>query len=288
MIDCGRVSTKTPPERIGPYRILGMVGVGGMSSVYRARRDDQNADIALKVLSEERVQKSPVFLGRFQREVAAMIALKHPHIVTIYDAGEAEGHYYLAMELMEGMSLKERVAKGPMGVDELTRLAREMLSALSFCHAQGVLHRDLKPTNIFMLADGMSKLLDFGLAKRSVDEPLTAMGKRIGTPRYMAPEVVRGTPPDHRADIYQLGLLLYEAAAGRAAFTDADVMTVLRKVVTEEPPNLTFFNPVLPLAYVNWIRNCIAKSPDKRYQSCAEVAEALDLAAAGNDIALKS
>jgi serine/threonine protein kinase len=281
------VADKTPPERIGPYRILGMVGVGGMSSVYRARRDDQNVDIALKVLSEERVQKSPVFLGRFQREVAAMIELKHPHIVTIYDAGESGGHYYLAMELMEGQSLKERVAKGPMNAEELTRLAREMLSALSYCHAQGVLHRDLKPTNIFVLADGMSKLLDFGLAKRTADEPLTAMGKRIGTPRYMAPEVVRGSPPDHRADIYQLGLLLYEAAAGRAAFTDSDVMTVLRKVVTEEPPNLSFFNPALATAYVNWVRNCIHKLPEKRYQSCAEVAADLDVAAAGGTITLR-
>src|SRR4051812_27966839 len=106
------------PERIGPYTLIRLIVVGGMSNVYRAREDGDEEDLALKVLSEERVQKSPVFLGRFQREVAAMIALKHPHIVTIHDAGEVDGYYYLAMELMKGQSLKERTAKGPMGADE--------------------------------------------------------------------------------------------------------------------------------------------------------------------------
>jgi len=276
------------PERIGPYALIQIIGVGGMSTVYRARRDGAVEDVALKVLSEERVQKSPVFLGRFQREVAAMIALKHPHIVTIHDAGEVEGYYYLSMELMRGQSLKERCAHGPMGAEELVRLAHEMVAALAYCHAQGVLHRDLKPTNVFLLEDGASKLLDFGLAKRETDEPLTALGKRIGTPRYMAPEVVRGTPPDHRADIYQLGLLLYEAACGRPAFTDSDVITVLRRVIIEEPPAIAFFNEALPGPLVTMIRNCIAKNPANRYQSCSELEADLDAAAAGGPIPLRA
>ena len=279
-------STSTP-ERIGPYTLIRLIGVGGMSNVYCARRDGSDEDVALKVLSEERVQKSPVFLGRFQREVAAMIALKHPHIVTIHEAGEVDGFYFLAMELMRGVSLKERVGKGPMGVPELVRLATEVVSALTYCHAQGVLHRDLKPTNIFLLENGMAKVLDFGLAKRENDEPLTALGKRIGTPRYMAPEVVRGTPPDHRADIYQLGLLLYEAACGRAAFIDSDVVTVLRKVVMEEPLAIAFFNQDLPGSMINLIRNCIAKQPEKRYQSCAELEADLPIAATGAAIGLR-
>src|SRR5438874_1075889 len=120
------MASKPPPERIGPYQILALIGTGGMSNVYRARKDGADQDIALKVLSEERVQKSPVFLGRFQREVSAMMALSHPNIVAIQDAGEVDGFYYLAMELMEGRSLKERTAAGPMGAAELIRLAREV------------------------------------------------------------------------------------------------------------------------------------------------------------------
>lgn len=277
-----------PPERIGPYHILGLIGTGGMSNVYRARHDAQDTDIALKVLAEERVKKSPVFLGRFQREVSAMMALKHPHIVAIHDAGEIDGFYYLAMELMEGQSLKERAAAGPMPAGELSRLVREITEALAYCHALGVLHRDLKPTNVFLLQDGTAKLLDFGLAKAAKDEPLTSVGRRIGTPRYMPPEVVRGQSPDKRSELYQLGVIFYEAATGRPAFSDPDVMGVLRRVVTEEPPAIAFFNEYLPGGLVTLIRNCIAKHPDHRYQSCEELLADLTLLDSGNPIVLRA
>lgn len=280
--------SKPHPERIGPYQILGLIGTGGMSNVYRARKDGADSDIALKVLSEERVQKSPVFLGRFQREVSAMMALSHPNIVAIQDAGEVDGYYYLAMELMEGRSLKERTAVSPMDEPELMRLIREITDALAYCHALGVLHRDLKPTNVFLLPDGTAKLLDFGLAKAAKDEPLTSVGRRIGTPRYMPPEVVRGTSPDTRSELYQLGLMFYEAAAGRPAFPDPDVVTVLRKVVSEEPPSIAFFNEALPRSIMMLIKNCIAKLPDCRYQSCTELLADLDLVAAGQPISLRA
>lgn len=276
------------PERIGPYQILALIGTGGMSNVYRARKDGAAEDIALKVLSEERVQKSPVFLGRFQREVSAMMALRHPNIVAIQDAGEVDGYYFLAMELMEGQSLKERSAQGTMGAVELLSVSRQITEALAYCHNQGVLHRDLKPTNVFLLPGGTAKLLDFGLAKAAHDEPLTSVGRRIGTPRYMPPEVVRGTSPDTRSEIYQLGLMFYEAATGRPAFPDPDVMTVLRRVVSEEPPAIAFFNESLPPPLVLMIKNCIAKLPDSRYQSCAELLDDLDRIHAGQNITLRA
>ena len=282
------MASKAHPERIGPYQIHALIGTGGMSNVYRARKDGADADIALKVLSEERVQKSPVFLGRFQREVSAMMALSHPHIVAIQDAGEVDGFYYLAMELMEGRSLKERTAEGPMDAPELIRLAREISEALEYCHALGVLHRDLKPTNVFLLPDGTAKLLDFGLAKAAKDEPLTSVGRRIGTPRYMPPEVVRGQSPDTRSELYQLGLMFYEAATGRPAFPDPDVMTVLRRVVSEEPPAIAFFNETLPGTMVMLIRNCVAKLPDCRYQSCRELLDDLARVEAGQPITLRA
>ena len=281
-------TSKTTPTSIGPYRLLGLLGTGGMSDVYRAIKAGDACEIALKVISEERVQKSPVFLGRFMREVDAMKSLQHPNIATIYDAGEVDGFYFLAMELMEGRSLKDRAAESTMAAPELVRLARETTSALAYCHAQGVLHRDLKPTNLMLLTDGTAKLLDFGLAKSEKDQPLTAIGRRIGTPRYMAPEVVRGIAPDKRSDIYQLGLMFYEAACGRPAFPDPDVMTVLRRVVTEEPPAVAFFNEYLPGPLITMIKNCIAKDPDHRYQKVEELQADLELAQGGALIALRA
>jgi serine/threonine protein kinase len=276
-----RAMTTQVPQKIGPYEILGLLGTGGMSQVFRARRPDFPADIALKVLSEARVQKSPVFLGRFQREVAAMMALKHPNIVEIYDAGESGGFYYLAMELLEGCSVKDRATRGIMSEAELLTMARQATEALAYCHREGVLHRDMKPTNLHLLPDGTVKLLDFGLAKSSTDVPLTHVGRRIGTPRYMAPECVRGAPPDQRSEIYQLGLIFYEGACGRAAFTDTDVMKVLQRVVNEEPPAIQFLNPGLDANVMAVIRNCICKDPNKRYQSCEELLGDLDAHAAG-------
>ncbi|MBI4863965.1 MAG: serine/threonine protein kinase [Candidatus Riflebacteria bacterium] len=247
-----------------------------MSQVYSARKIDQTETLALKVLPADLVARIPQFLGRFQREINAMMSLQHPNIVTIHDAGEAEGYYYLVMEFLDGESLKDRTTRGALAVDELKRLVRETGSAVDYCHGRGVLHRDLKPSNLFILKDGRSKLLDFGLAKSQTDQPLTTIGRRIGTPRYMAPEVVKGAPADARSDIYQLGLIYYEAACGRAAFPDSDVLVVLRKVLSEEPQPLNELAPGMPAGLVALIHNTLKKDPTARYQTCAALLAELD------------
>jgi len=263
------------PEKLGPYRVFGLLGRGGMSEVYRAEKADGTV-VALKVLPDATVLKVPQFLIRFKRETQAMMALSHPNIVTIVDAGECEGWYYIAMEIMEGDSLKDALATGPLPIGRLVRLMRETASAVVYCHAQGILHRDLKPANIFLDREGRSRIFDFGLSKSQTDQPLTTAGKRIGTPRYMAPEVVMGGPPDERSDVYQLGLVYYEAACGEAAFPDSDVMTVLQKVLTADPPSLLSRVEGLPAPLAHLIESCLVKNPTGRCQGAAEVAARLD------------
>lgn len=265
----------TKPTRIGPYVVSDLLGEGGMARVYRARREGSGRDLALKVLTESKVKRIPEFLSRFQREARAMAALRHPHIVAVEEAGSSDGVHYLAMELVTGESLKDRLGRGPLSVGEVLRLMAETADAVGTVHAQGILHRDLKPTNIFIQTSGASKLLDFGLAKGKDDGIVTNIGRRLGTPRYMPPEVVRGRSADERSDVYQLGLVYHEALTGRSVIPDMDMYEALKMILTDLPPPLAGTVVGVTPEVDAVLAGCLAKEPAARFANGLALAAAV-------------
>src|SRR5581483_8487563 len=214
-------------NQVGPYQIEGVLGAGGMGTVCRARDTRLGRAVALKFLSGP-FAKSGEALERFQREAQAISALNHPNVCTIYDIGEEKGHPFLVMELLEGQTLKQRIAAGRCSNDELLSIGILISDGLDAAHSLGIVHRDIKPANIFLTSKGIVKILDFGLAKaissatgRAAPEPaaiddqtLTTPGTTIGTAAYMSPEQVRGAALDARTDLFSFGVVLYEMAAG--------------------------------------------------------------------------
>jgi serine/threonine protein kinase len=189
---------------IGPYRIVGELGRGGMAVVYKAWQPALERYVALKVLPEY-FQHDPEFLARFHREAKAAARLSHPNIVHIYDTGEAEGLHYIAMEYVEGGSLRERLAAGPLDLDQAWHILAQVAEALDRAHAHGLIHRDIKPANILFTGDGRPKVTDFGIAQAAGGTHLTRSGMILGTPEYMAPEQAMGESVDYRADLYYAG-----------------------------------------------------------------------------------
>ena len=212
--------------RLGPYEILAPIGAGGMGEVYRARDTRLDRDVAIKVLPALSTGE-PEAEARFEREARATAALSHPNICTLFDVGHVDGRRFLVMELLEGETLRARLARGPFDLDTLLDHAIAVADALDAAHARGILHRDLKPGNMFITARGTLKLLDFGLAKTAVaPEATTAIAREVteggtvvGTVAYMSPEQLRGDPIDARSDVFSLGLVLYEMATGQHAFS---------------------------------------------------------------------
>jgi serine/threonine protein kinase len=213
--------------RLGPYEIVASIGAGGMGEVYRARDTRLDRDVAIKVLPAGRVGDADAE-ARFEREARAVAGLNHPNICALYDVGlDGSSHHFLVMELLEGQTFQERLTNGPFELPELLRLAIALVDALETAHARGVLHRDLKPANVFLTSRGTPKLLDFGLAKgldassdmtRAADG-LTSAGMAVGTMGYMSPEQLRGESIDARSDLFSMGVVLYEMATGRRAFS---------------------------------------------------------------------
>ncbi|HYT74335.1 MAG TPA: serine/threonine-protein kinase, partial [Vicinamibacterales bacterium] len=214
----------TPGTRLGPYDIVSAIGAGGMGEVYRARDTRLDRVVAVKVLPSG-LTRDPLALERFAREARAIASVNHPHICTIYDVGEHDGSPYLVMEWIDGETLHARLDQKPQTVEQLVEWGLQLAGALEAAHARGIVHRDLKPANIVVSARGDLKVLDFGVAKLVDDQAavattmpaLTDAGSAIGTAAYMAPEQVRGEPVDQRADLFALGLVLYEIATGRRA-----------------------------------------------------------------------
>jgi len=248
----------TPGARLGVYDVTAQLGEGGMGAVYRARDTKLQRDVALKVLLPE-VANDPERLARFRREAQTLAALNHPHIGAIYGleesapsagAGQAST-IALVLELVEGPTLADRIARGPIPVDEALPIARQIAEALEAAHEQGIIHRDLKPANIKVRDDGTVKVLDFGLAKAldptaassatamnspTITSPaMTQAGMILGTAAYMAPEQARGKPVDKRADIWAFGAVLFEMLTGTRAFRGEDVTDTLALVVRGEP-----------------------------------------------------
>jgi serine/threonine protein kinase len=261
----------------GPYRIGARLGAGGMGEVYRAQDTRLERTVAIKILKAR-------FSERFQREARAISALNHPHICTLYDIGSQDGIGYLVMEYVEGKPLH-----GPLPVEEALRLAIQIAGALEAAHAKGILHRDLKPGNILVSKSGV-KLLDFGLAKfvptetraaeirsaeATVTAPLTGPGQILGTLAYMAPEQIEGKPADARSDIFSFGLVLYEMLTGRRAFESSSKTGLMAAILKDEPPPLTSLQPSIPPALDRTVAKCLAKEPERRWQTVAEVRDAL-------------
>ena len=202
----------------GRYRIMRKLGSGGMADVYLAEDEELGRRVAIKILNDKYAPDDQ-FVERFRREAKNAAGLSHPNIVSIYDRGEAEGTYYIAMEYLDGRSLKELVvARGPLPIPDAIAATRQVLGALRFAHRKGVVHRDIKPHNVMADADGRLKVTDFGIARAGVSQ-MTEAGSIIGTAQYLSPEQARGAPVDQRSDLYSIGIVLYEMLTGQVPFT---------------------------------------------------------------------
>ncbi len=270
--------------RLGPYRVLSLLGAGSMGIVFRAEDSRLKRPVALKVMRPNYATKEE-YRKRFIREGQATAKLDHPHVVPIYGVDECEGAPYLAMKLLEGESLEERLkARGSfLPLPEVLRIGEEVADALAAAHAQGLIHRDVKPTNIWLEAgDGRVKLIDFGLARILDDDlRLTGTGYVVGTPSYMAPEQANGEEIDHRSDLFSLGCVLYRASTGMPPFPGQFAVDVVAAVRTLDPKPPRGLDPTLPPSFSDLVMALLSKDPARRPQSAAEVRDALrDLRAA--------
>jgi len=267
--------------RISHYEILAPLGAGGMGAVYRARDERLGRDVALKVLLA-RDTADPTARVRLIREAQTASSLNHPHLAHIYEVGEDRGHVFIAMELVEGRTLQRAIPPGGLPAEAVLRIGREIAEALAYAHDHGVIHRDLKSTNVMLTADERVKILDFGLAKRAPDAAgrdtthdlsLTEPGMVMGTPNHLAPEVLRGANADARSDVWALGIVLYEMASGRFPFAGGSLADLAAAIVSTEPTPLS---GRVPLGLQSVIARCLAKEPSRRYARAGDVRAALD------------
>lgn len=281
---------KMTGTRLAHYRILEKLGAGGMGEVYRAHDDLLDREVAIKVLPADSFADATA-RARLLREARAAAALNHPAICTIHEVGEADGQSYIAMELVEGKPLSDKVREGALPLDDVLRCGMQIADALAHAHARQVVHRDLKPANVVAGTDGRVKVLDFGLAKRIREPepglattetrdsgPLTEAGTVVGTLGYMAPEQLRGQPADTRSDIWALGVLLYEIATGARPFTGQSRFELSSNILNAPPAPLPAAVPMTLRAVID---RCLEKQPARRYQSASEVRAAIEAVHAG-------
>jgi len=273
--------------RLGPYEILSALGAGGMGEVYRARDTRLGREVAVKVLPQS-VSADADRLRRFEKEAQSASSLNHPNVVTVFDIGESNGIAYMAMELVEGRTLRELLAEGALPPKRLLGIAAQLADGLARAHGAGIVHRDLKPENVMVRKDGFVKILDFGLAKLTqpdaaeVDQSrsptvtvATEAGVIVGTVAYMSPEQALGKPLDFRSDQFAVGSILYEMATGRRAFVRASAPETLAAIIREEPEPMSAGAPGTPTPLVWFTERCLAKDPEERYASTRDLARDL-------------
>jgi len=277
-----------PGHKLGPYEITGPAGAGGMGEVYKAIDTRLDRTVAIKVLPSH-LSENEELRARFDREARTISNLSHPNICALYDVGHEEGVDYLVMEYLEGGTLAQRIADGPMPIEEVFKVGIEICGALDVAHRNGVVHRDLKPGNVMMTKSGV-KLLDFGLAKMAdagseivnstltematrqhSREPLTGEGIILGTFQYMSPEQLEGKEVDARSDVFALGAILYEMATGRKAFEGGSQASLIAAILERTPPAISTIQPMTPPALDHVVRACMAKDRDERIQTAHDV-----------------
>jgi eukaryotic-like serine/threonine-protein kinase len=261
--------------QIGKYRIERELGRGAMGVVYKAFDPVVERRVAIKTIRLD-VEDSADLLNRLKREAKSVGQLEHPNIVTLYEAGESGGLFYLAMQFIEGETLQDRLARQRwFTLKETLELFAQICSGLDYAHSHGVIHRDIKPANIMITTGGVVKLTDFGIAKFTGGGGTSTSGLIVGTPSYMSPEQAVGKPLDGRSDIFSLGSILYELLTGERAFPGQNVTTVMYKIVHESPTPVVALQPGLDAAVEPIVLKALAKNPDARFQSCQEIALAL-------------
>ena len=293
-VDDAIVMKNLEGQHIGPYQLASKIGAGGMGEVYKARDTRLERTVAIKVLTAH-LADDPHARERFQREARAVAALDHPHICTLHDVGSQDPSIgsgqamdFLVMEYLDGETLAERLAKGPLALDHSLRYAIQIAGALDKAHRQGITHRDLKPGNVMLTTVG-TKLLDFGLAKLrpavggvvgmspapNVGPSLTGRGAILGMLQYMAPEQLEGKPADARTDIFAFGALLYEMLTGRRAFEGTSQASLISAILSSDPPPIAVLQPLSPPALDRVVKKCLAKDPDERWQSAHDLTSEL-------------
>ena len=251
------------------YKLGEMIGTGGMADVYIADDERLSRKVAVKVLRSD-LARDPSFVARFRKEAFAAAGLNHPGIVAVYDSGE-EPAPYIVMELVSGHTLRELIHNGEhLPIDRVLEIAEGILAALEYSHERGIVHRDIKPANVMITDQGVVKVMDFGIA-RIDSNSMTKTGIAMGTPNYISPEQLKGLPIDRRADLFSLGVVMYEMLLGKRPFKGENITSLIYAILHSEPEKPSSVNPQIPLLFDHIVNRALRKVPAERYQKATEL-----------------
>jgi eukaryotic-like serine/threonine-protein kinase len=274
----------TPQVLLDRYEVGRLLGAGGMAEVFEGRDRLLARRVAIKVLQAQ-FARDPSFLIRFKREAQAAASLSHPNIVGVYDTGSEDGTHFIVMEYVDGRTLKDVIrAEGPLYPERAAEICEDVCSALAAAHARGLIHRDIKPGNVMLTPDGKVKVMDFGIARATTSETITQTAAVVGTAQYISPEQAQGQTVDFRSDLYSVGCCLYEMLTGTVPFTGATPVAIAYRHVREDPTPPRMLNPDVPPPLEAIVLKAMAKLPDNRYQTAAELHDDLERFRSGRPV----